>query len=558
MSAIDRLTKTIDTERALTQRAYDGATRLKAAGQLGGMIAPSMTEVGGMFSGLQDQSKSRRNYATFRNWLYSAVHALAMEAAGQPPQLAQLKGKAKKQKPKATKSHVMKKMPLNLRVKAADQEYQVLLDHPLLKVLDKPNELQRGWQFVYSFVASINLTGWAFIVHDVDKDGNPVMYALPSTWVRPDHKDGPFSKFYVGNPSDPKTALDSSTPLTQDNVSFAYFPDPSNPLGAVAPATSQMPAIRIDENIQASQEQHFLNFIHPSVIVTIGKNPHPDVPGGIRPRLTGAQRRQVMAAVTKATQGIANYGAPAIVDGLVESITSFDRSEEEMGWARSEDKVRTRILSAFSVHPYILGEPVGVGGYAQVVNIEKRFYKRVNAFLSMLSAIVTGIFSQTEGNENIEVWYEECVAVDPSMRSSELRFARGNGDMTQDEYRAELGLPPDEDRNQALISGAMGGQIAQVLGQLGAGAIAPEQGAAFLEGMGLPTDLAKRIAGVGLKKEPPPVAPPAPGAAQPPAEQPTDLQQATDQLQKAVDALRAPIDSIDVGQVMELAIDEQD
>jgi hypothetical protein len=87
--------------------------------------------------------------------------------------------------------------------------------------------------------------------------------------------------------------------------------------------------------------------------------------------------------------GVANYGEPAIVDGMIESVTRLSATQNEMGWEKSEDKIRTRILSAFGVHPYILGEPVGVGGYAQVVNIEKRFYKRVNTFLDMLSTVVT-------------------------------------------------------------------------------------------------------------------------------------------------------------------------
>lgn len=560
------LAKSMTQERALSLTTHAAAVRLKAVGGLGGVLTPTVAG-GGFFGGFRDQARSRESYGAFRNWLYAAINALAFEAAGQPVNVGRLKGAKPNEsegKPKGTKLHVLSKMSRPLRRKAAAQELEPLLEHALLDSLEQPNEMQGWWQFVYSFVANLNLTGWSYVIFEVDKKQGLRLYSVPTTWVRPDHTDGPFSKFYVVNPSDPGSA--QKEPLTRDNVAFAYLPDPGNPLGAIAPATSQMPAIKIDDYIQFSQTQFFQNGIFPSVIVTIGKDPHPDVPGGVRPRLSGAQRRQVIGAINKAMGGVANYGTPAIVDGLIESITKLSQGAPEMGWSQSEDKVRTRILSAFGVHPYILGEPVGVGGYAQVANIEKRFYKRVNSFLSMLSSMLTGIANGVQ-EEKLEVWVEECQVTDPSLRQSAFQAGRSSGDITQNEWRAEYGLPPDEDKNEALLSVSSLPQVIGLLTNVGTGLIQREQAFGVLVAMGLPDDIADWLAGEAqpepAQQEPPQPEPDQSEPVQPAGEQPIvglplpggeqpgkryralretrKARQAVLALQSAVAALRAPI-----------------
>jgi phage portal protein BeeE len=525
------LTKAIDQGNACIAQTMIHAQQMKDAGTLISSLSPGIAGES-MFGGYKSQQRNKENYGAFHGWLYSAINALASESAGQPATLARIessKTTQKKRGPSGKKSIAL--LPKHVRAKAAQQELDVLIDHPLIKSLEQPNPIQARWQFVYSFVASLNLTGWAYVVFDVDKDGNLEMYSLPSTWVRPDHKNGPFSRFYVSDPKDSSASV--KEPLTRDNVAFAYLPDPGNPLSAIAPVTSQMPAVRIDRFIQSSQEQHFRRGIFPSVVVTIGKDPHPDVPGGIRPRLSGAQRRQVHAAINKAMGGIANYGSPAIVDGLIENIARFSNTENEMGWSRSEDKIRTRILSAFGVHPYILGEPVSVGGYAQAAKIEERFCKRVNTFLEMLSLLVTKVVQSTEGQEDLQVWWEEAKPHDPSLRWQGVQFARTNGDISQNELRAELGYPPDEDSNQANLSGSGAAQVVQLLAQVGAGAITNDQAKATMVAMGLSDDQATAIAGQPSKE--------------------ATVQQATEAVNKAIAELKRPI-SFDVGSVADALV----
>src|SRR5690606_28097478 len=95
---------------------------------------------------------------------------------------------------KGTKNSRGARVPGNRRVpsftgeKTASQGEEVIVDHPILQILAKPNPIQHRWQFVYSFVSMINLTGWAYVVGGPTEDGGFELYALPTDWVKPDHR----------------------------------------------------------------------------------------------------------------------------------------------------------------------------------------------------------------------------------------------------------------------------------------------------------------------------------------------------------------------------------
>jgi phage portal protein BeeE len=523
--------------------AHDHALQLKQAGFLDRLVAPSMLASP---SDWQQQSKNRESYAYFRSWVYAAINVMSSEAASQPVRVGKLKGakepeegddqNAKLRKVKyaqAMKRYRMSHMTSNIQVKAAERELEVMADHSLIKLLDKPNPIQDRYQFVYNFVANLNLTGRAYIIKSktegkkgkgkTKSPGKTEYYSLPSTWVRPDHTDGPYSKFYVANPRD----LDFSSktkPLDASQVAMAHLPNPADPMGAMSPASSQSAAIRVDDRIQTVAEKFFDNGIFPSVVITIGKDPHPDVPGGMRPRLTAQQRRQVIGAIRRTMGSVANYGNPAIVDGLVEAITPLSRTQEELGWDKSEDKIKTRILSAFCVHPFILGEPVGVGGYAQTYVIMERFCDRLNVFLDLLSVLMTHFIQDSkdeeDDSENMLVWWEKKRSSDPSLRWTNLRAARAAGDITKNELRSELGFPPDESEEPLLKAALLPG-LSPLITAIGTGLVKPEQLQAVLEGLGVPEVLAIRIACVGMQEN-----------------QQTDMGQATDALTDAIAALR--------------------
>jgi len=485
------LTKGLSRSRSIISVAKSDAAVLASKGFGVDNVTPAAAN--SQFAGFGERATNRRRYSLFRGWVHAAVNAIAECAAGQPVNLGQ-----RKQLKKGKKAPGNRKIT-SLRTKAAKDEMEIVTDHGILDLLEKPNPIQYRWQYTYSFIANLCLTGYGYLVAGESEDGMPEVYSLPTTWVKPVHKDGPFSHFKIADPNNSQSEASDDELLDQSQVRFAYLPDPSNPLAAIAPASSQSAAIKIDDHIQTSQMAFFENGIFPSVVVTIGKNPHPELAGtAIRPRLTGKQRRQIYAAIKKVQAGTSNYGNPAIVDGLIESIDRVSASQNEMGWEKSEKTVRGRILSAFGVHPFVLGEEIP-GSEAQARIIKEKFYDKVNTFLDLLSTITTdfvpGLFENAE--DGYKIWYEPKVAINPVEESAKWKAARSAGDVSQNEYREYMGLPPDEDSNQSHIGQSIAAQAVTIAEKVSAGALQPEQGVALLQGMGLPSDLADAVAGEG-------------------------------------------------------------
>ena len=441
-----------------------------------------------LFDSYRSQTQSKKRYSQFRGYVFSAINALAQEGASQPSMMGKLKGDQKPQKMKKDHSF-LDKMPDGFSRKAAQLELEMIKSDPMLVLLNKPNSVQYKYQFVYSFISNLCLTGFAYVVAGESVSGVPELYSIPSTWVRPSHKKGPFSEFKIVDPSNPASEADAET-LDRTQVAFAMLPDPSDPLKALSPALAQSTSIAIDEKIQGSQLQFFENGVFPSAVVTVGRNPHPDVPAGIRPRLSAAQRRQVYGAIKKISSGVSNYGNPAIVDGLIEKIEKFSNTQPEIGWEKSEKTIRSRILSAFGVHPFILGEEM-IGSYAQAYIIQERFAKKVNVFLDLLSSLCTDFIPPLYGRENEKnlIWFEKMSPVDPAMRQSLWTKARENKDVSQNEFRAYMGLPPDEDSNESHIDKGLAPAVTSIAAQVSTGTLSSTQGIAILEAMGLPTDI---------------------------------------------------------------------
>ena len=444
---MDALTKSISESRAFETATRD-AIRQK------GVVGASLDGVGGSL-GIFGNSAVQRKYNQFEGWSYAAIHALALEGAGQPVRIGRLVGEEEMEEEEERKvrpGRLVNKsvMPKTIH-KSPEMEWELIEGGPLMDVLDHPNPLQDRWQFVYSCIANLNLTGIAYIVGGVNEEGRFEIYALPSSWVAPVAKEGdPFAYFRVGDPNKPQEMAD----LPKENVAFIKLPNPANPLSHLAPLSAQMPAVRIDQHIQYSQEKFFENGIFPSMALTIGKNPHPDIPGGgTRPLLNSAQRRQIFAAIEKVYSGFQNYGRPIILDGLIESVERLSATSTEMGWDKSEDKIRTRILSAFGVHPFLLGEPMNVGGHAQAAKIYQVFHNRVNTFLELISGAVTKLTQNLRvETEKLYIWWELCKSADEEIRSKQLMYAHKEGAITNNELRAEIGFSPvEEETNRSRL-----------------------------------------------------------------------------------------------------------
>ena len=487
-----------------------------AANRRGGGGMPDISRgaaAGGSMFGNNESQRISQNYALFKHWTYVAINAIARRLAGQPIGMGRVNKAASSGKgvlisvkdavgavtPEAKAEQIKTaerlrsdkrcrwkagKFPPMVMTKATDPDaLEIITNHEILDALEKPNAVQHKAQFLYCIAASLYITGVAYIISGVGEDGRKEYWAIPSTWLEPVHndKDGLFCAYKMRtNPmKEPET-------IPAEVVGRIYFPDPADLKSVLSPLKTVTMAIKTDDKIQTSQEQMFEQGIFPNVVLTVGKQAGPDGTQA-RPVLSGAQTRQLLRAVRQRWMQTGGAGDPAIVDGLIESITKLSNVPAEMDWLNSGQQVKSRIFQAFNVNPIVVGE-ITPSNRAQAVEADKNFCSNaVNPVCDAISTCLTDLTNRegtggagnAAGAENLLVWIEPAIPIDEDQKLRKWQVGLQYNAVKKDEYRGEmLNLPPSEDEgaNQSALLSTVGGiqGALAIVTAVGQGQIDPE------------------------------------------------------------------------------------
>ena len=411
-------------------KAFSAVERsyLSAKAAVGNMADGLMSRGPAGISGVEQPGfrNAKEQLAAFRSWVFAAIRPICNRIAAQPVRVA--KGK----------------QGGRYGTKATD--HQPMQTHPILDLLADPNDLMTGWGMMWATVASINLCGRAFWWVP---EGNQECYLLPASWIKGFEGTARFQSWRV-QPEGTGEFID----LPSERVVYFAFPDPGSPWGSISPLASIAEAVSNDADILLSQRSAFRRGIHPTHAIIVGKDPVDGVPGGLRPRLTHAQQRQIIEAVRKRYAGAERHGEPLILDGLIEDIKRLSLTPEELDWQQSAVQMKERILQGFGVSPYILGgsEP---GSRAASTAAEMHFLATtVNPLIRMMSEAMTEWLAPMFGG-GLRVWIEEAVCNDDEQNLRWATLLAQMGVLTAHELRrlAPFGLPEDDTFDGTLVGG---------------------------------------------------------------------------------------------------------
>jgi hypothetical protein len=292
--------------------------------------------------------------------------------------------------------------------------------------------------------------------------------------MEPDHSDGLYSsyKLQLGEYREP-------VEIPADIVARCYFCDPYDPRRVLAPLHAVIKPVRIDDRILTSQDQAFERGIFPNLVVSLGKMVGPTgEPTNRRPRLQGPQREQFMMALRQILSQNIRAGDPVIVDQMIESVHKIHTNPQEMDWLDSTEIMRKRIMMAFGLNKYAVGDTEDVN-LANAVESEKQVATNViNPILSLLSDTADTFLSpRYEKPKRLVVWLEPMEPMDPERRFKIFSDGRKRDDITRDEFRAEIAqLPPLDEPEQTTLLKTVGGVQGgiSIMTAAGAGEITPE------------------------------------------------------------------------------------
>jgi phage portal protein BeeE len=481
--------------------------QLVAAGSGGGFA--------GFASGFSKGGKAREAYKMLRNWVAAATTAIATRCSNQTWMAGHYATSgAEERRPGrlTSKGYDREKFPLSM-VKGYGTDIEPDQEHNVLWVLDKPNHLQGKTEFIEILVMNLLLTGEFYFIGGVtnkDDDRSLELWAVPSSWLVPDHGKRLFGGYKL------QTGMGGGegVPIPAENVCRGYFPDPSDIKGCLSPLQACLSAARIDDFILHSQEQSFERGIHPNLIVSVGKTLDADgKQTQRRPVLAPRQRTQITRSIMHAWNQTVNQGMPAIIDGLIEDIKKLSNTPSEMDWMQSGLSVKARLMQGFKVNPIVLGE-VTPANKAQAVVAEQQVCKgAVNPILGKISCAASEFFSPFyEDGETLAVWLEQCNPKDDEMEFKQMTQGRQTGDITQEEYRNYLGLPAIEDpepkRSPLFNNPQVLAAIAALAAQVSAGAMTHDNAVATLM---VSLQISREQAGEMMPDDPPEPPPMLPG-----------------------------------------------
>jgi phage portal protein BeeE len=351
-----------------------------------------------------DLSKAHEQLRHFTGWVYASIRPIAQRIAGQP-------------------IHVGRRASIRRGSKAAKPE--PMRSHDLLDLLGNPNDLMVAWSLMFTTVASMELTGrqlWWL-------PGRKQILPIPTSWLVGFEGSTSFQSFKIRPPY-----TGEAFNLPANECAYFAYPNPADPHGATSPLQAVAGAVDTDEAITASQVSAFQQGINPHHAVIVGRDPHPDFPGGIRPRLTDAQQRQIINAIRKRYSGMYKHGEPLILDGLIEDVKRLSSTPEEMDWMDSAKQTKARIAQGFGTNPIIMGEIEGANR-ASATAADKHFCDfTINPKIELLSQTLTEWLAPMFGGD-IVVWIEPCTANDAEMALKRMELAAKHGALRMNELR---------------------------------------------------------------------------------------------------------------------------
>lgn len=358
-----------------------------------------------LWSGGDTSSPSRlNNYSTKSEmlranigWVYSANSAIADECSA---------------------------VKLKLYRKLSDGDREEVLDHEILDLIRKPNNILRGRQFWSLYYQYMNLTGEAYMLkyygNKVLEDEKKLPQALH---ILPSHLA---TLKLAGTLSDSKIAF-----LTEEYPTSAVVrdinPDPENPYYGRSIISAAAATIDTDVQMKDWNRSLFGNAGRPSTVIEV-----PDT-------MDDESFKRLKQQLDEAHSGSANAFKQIILEGGAK-LAPYMLSNQDLDFLNSRKFSKDEIFAMFRTSPSIVGMTEDVNranAEAQDYTMAKRVVKpRVQQLCDLLNnAIVQPIYS------DLELDFDDPVPDDVAQKLEEDK-AGVDSWLTIDEVREKRGLPP--------------------------------------------------------------------------------------------------------------------
>ncbi len=308
-----------------------------------------------------------------------------------------------------------------------------LAEHPILRLLARPNAGQDGAAFLEALYGHLQLAGNAYVEAAAGADGAPAaLHALRPDRMRvvPGRDGWPEAYDYRVGARTRRFAMTAEAAPILHLRAFHPLDDHygMSPLEAAAAA--------VDIHNAASRWTKALldNAARPSGAVVYGGG------GDGRGRLTDEQYKRLVDELESRHQGAGNAGRPMLLEGGLDW-KPMGYSPAEMEFLETKSAAAREIALALGVPPMLLGLK-GDNTYANYAEANRAFFRQTIAPLTRRIAAALGSWlgGRWGGAATLEPDLEDTPAASEDRASKWRRVAEADF-LDEDEKRRMLGLP---------------------------------------------------------------------------------------------------------------------
>lgn len=308
--------------------------------------------------------------------------------------------------------------------KGKDQSEE--LTHPIVQLLDKPNDFQTGVDLFYLLSSHIDTHGQAFLYPVKNLGGGIIkeMYVLdPASMTIIKGENSMIGGYVFRNPKGVRI------PFNADEIVPIFRPNPYNQLEGVSTIEMSKRAIQADLNAQNFNSAFFENGASPSGALstenTLGKE----------------QFERLKEQFNDEYKGVANAHKTLLLENGLK-YQQVQLSQKDMDFVNQRNLTRDEILSIFKVPKTI----VAITDDVNRANAETSDYvfmarvvkPRIELIFEKLNRFLLPMFANTQ---NLEIVPDDCV---PANVEAELNYDKSaiNVWETVNEVRQRRGLEP--------------------------------------------------------------------------------------------------------------------
>ena len=332
--------------------------------------------------------------------------------------------------------------PRALVVKESDNDKEIVSQHPLAKLLDRPNPFTSGNLLAHYIVVSLSAYGDAFLYKNRNADGNVVqLVPLMPNLVEPKGDEDVLITHFKYSPHGGLGGNSIVVP-TNDIVHIRNGIDPNNHRRGFAPLKSVLREILGDE----AAGQYAAALLHNMAVPGVILSPKDDSMGG-----PSKEEAEAISAMYKQKFGGKNRGAPMVLSGAMNvEVVSF--SPDQMNLTELRKLPEERVSAVLGVPAILAGLGAGLDAATYNNTRELREFfteqKLVPLWKSVASELTHQLLKKDFDADDLKIMYNlddvRALSQDKDDVYKRMNTAVQGGWITIAEARKQAGLDADE------------------------------------------------------------------------------------------------------------------